>query len=557
MVLDASNDRAIVFGGESSGGRLRDVWALSLSSLTWDSVATQGTQPSAREGHSAIYDADGQRMIVFAGNDGALKNDMWQLSLPSSLGSSQWSLIDTTSAVCAREDHTAIFIPNNNNFGYNTSFMAIFGGVTPTVAENVYRNDLWLMALPSANSVTNKYPSNISCSQYVACTGECPTVRAYQSHIWDPASTRIVIFGGDYDSFSGTSNRKTFSSFTNGWPTETQNAPTGYSRTRAASVYDSASAGRLVVFGGCSTSVANACANLTFYNATTSMSLASGTDGNWSTDSTSPPPRARYDHAGVFDVRRNRLIVFGGAFPAGCDSFVDNPYKTNETWVLDYSAIGNLAACSMSKACAELSWTTPGQNGVAIQAYDVRYSSSPITESSFSSATQSTAPTPGAAGTTQYASVTGLSASHTYYFAVKAKSKGYWSLISNVVSATTASSGSTACNDCSGGASARPAWDEDAARNLQLLPPSPNPAAGSVAVEYSVPASRIGSRLQLTVFDVLGRRVRVLQDGPADAGRGSAQWDLRDASGRRVERGLYYVRLMVGGEKRIRAVIAE
>ncbi|NNE45014.1 MAG: hypothetical protein HKN12_12475, partial [Gemmatimonadetes bacterium] len=62
-------------------------------------------------------------------------------------------------------------------------------------------------------------------------------------------------------------------------------------------------------------------------------------------------------------------------------------------------------------------------------------------------------------------------------------------------------------------------------------------------------ASRFGVRLdrrgpaRLEVFDVTGRRVRTLFNGVQPAGAAERNWDLRDAAGRPVSAGLYFVRL--------------
>ncbi len=90
-----------------------------------------------------------------------------------------------------------------------------------------------------------------------------------------------------------------------------------------------------------------------------------------------------------------------------------------------------------------LTWTTPGDDsltGTAAQ-FDIRYSTSPITATNFTSATRWTgAPAPAAPGTSQSTTVTGLSPSTTYYFAMKtADEVPNWSGLSNVVSKTTAS----------------------------------------------------------------------------------------------------------------------
>lgn len=94
-----------------------------------------------------------------------------------------------------------------------------------------------------------------------------------------------------------------------------------------------------------------------------------------------------------------------------------------------------------------LSWTTPGDDslsGTASQ-FDVRYSTSPITAANFASATRFLAtPTPTAPGTSQNVVVTGLTPATLYYFAIKTGDDvPNWSLISNVVSKTTASAPDT------------------------------------------------------------------------------------------------------------------
>lgn len=70
----------------------------------------------------------------------------------------------------------------------------------------------------------------------------------------------------------------------------------------------------------------------------------------------------------------------------------------------------------------DLSWTAPADDSSPYYAssYDVRYSTSPITEANWASATQASGePTPAGAGLTENMTISGLSANTTYYFAVK------------------------------------------------------------------------------------------------------------------------------------------
>jgi chitodextrinase len=94
-----------------------------------------------------------------------------------------------------------------------------------------------------------------------------------------------------------------------------------------------------------------------------------------------------------------------------------------------------------------LNWTAPGDDSLAGRAaqYDLRYSTATITAANFSSATRLTGmAAPAVVGTTETATVTGLSPGTTYYFAIKAgDDAGNWALISNVVSKATSAAPDT------------------------------------------------------------------------------------------------------------------
>ncbi len=68
----------------------------------------------------------------------------------------------------------------------------------------------------------------------------------------------------------------------------------------------------------------------------------------------------------------------------------------------------------------------------------------------------------------------------------------------------------------------------------------PNPFSEATSLRYRL-AERGPATLE--VFDLLGRRVRVLADGVQRAGAHEVRWDGLDADGRRVASGVYLVRL--------------
>src|SRR3989344_898344 len=105
------------------------------------------------------------------------------------------------------------------------------------------------------------------------------------------------------------------------------------------------------------------------------------------------------------------------------------------------SAITNLAASQISQTSADIPWTSTGDNGIegTSASYDLRYSTSAITDANFSSATQATGlPTPKLAGSSEVYVLAGLSPSTTYFVAIQSTdSAGNTSFLSNVVTFTT------------------------------------------------------------------------------------------------------------------------
>jgi len=105
------------------------------------------------------------------------------------------------------------------------------------------------------------------------------------------------------------------------------------------------------------------------------------------------------------------------------------------------SAVADLTVTGTTGTSMSLRWTAPGNDGAVGTAasYDIRYSTSPITTSNWTSATQATGePAPAVAGTQQTFTVSGLTPSRTYYVAIRATdSSGNVGGISNVPTATT------------------------------------------------------------------------------------------------------------------------
>ena len=72
-----------------------------------------------------------------------------------------------------------------------------------------------------------------------------------------------------------------------------------------------------------------------------------------------------------------------------------------------------------------------------------------------------------------------------------------------------------------------------------LYAPYPNPFGAAATVRYDVSAA---GPVRVVVYDVLGRALAVLADGPHEAGRYAVTLD-----GRALPSGVYVVRMTAGG----------
>ena len=94
---------------------------------------------------------------------------------------------------------------------------------------------------------------------------------------------------------------------------------------------------------------------------------------------------------------------------------------------------------------------------------------------------------------------------------------------------------------------------EPGARTIISLWSSPNPFSSSTTIGYEI---NITSPVDLTLFDVTGRRVRILEAVASQPpGFYRRLWDGRDDRGQRVSAGVYYYQLRVGPQRESRSII--
>jgi hypothetical protein len=179
-IYDPVGDRVLVFGGlDTTGYYNRGLYQLSLSpSPAWSRLVVAGG-PSARAGHTAVYDEPHHRMIVFGGVDsvGSVKNDVWALNLP---GGTWTQLAPTGTPPLARYEHTAVFDSRRDR-------MLVYGGHTITGDSA----DTWELDLASGTPAWSRLLPALA-------FGRLPLGRYQHAAVYDSIGDRMLCYGGMY-----------------------------------------------------------------------------------------------------------------------------------------------------------------------------------------------------------------------------------------------------------------------------------------------------------------------------------------------------------------------
>jgi hypothetical protein len=311
-VYDSVTDQMIVFGGWQGSGLpvFNDVWSevqvIAFGQLTsvintdWAQIFPTGTAPSARFGHSAIYDSGSNRMIVYAGASSSTTclNDVWSLDTANqSGGTPSWMQLSPTGTKPGkRMAHLAFYDATNN-------IMIVYGG---TSCAGGYFSDVWTLSHANGEGGTPAWTK-------LTLMGGGPAARESASGIYDPVNNSITVYGGD----TGTNALSdvwilNHANGMGGTPKWTKLTPTGTApaaRTGASAVYDPGS-NRMLIYGG-----VNAVGGTTWYTDTWAITNANNTGGApaWVNinASVSTNPTRRY-HTAIYDHTMNDMVIFGG-----------------------------------------------------------------------------------------------------------------------------------------------------------------------------------------------------------------------------------------------------
>jgi hypothetical protein len=180
VVIDNANRRVLLFGGSAAANRFNDSWSLSLIGMpTWNRLLPTGTPPTARYGHTGVFDPVRKRLVVFGGYSTAYLNDVAILDVSG--GTPAWIPVSPTgTAPSHRRDASAIYDPVRDR-------MILFGGN----GLAGYTNDVWALSLSGTPAWTLLTPS-----------GMPPEGRDHHTAVYDSYRDRMVVVGGRVSSLA-------------------------------------------------------------------------------------------------------------------------------------------------------------------------------------------------------------------------------------------------------------------------------------------------------------------------------------------------------------------
>ena len=80
----------------------------------------------------------------------------------------------------------------------------------------------------------------------------------------------------------------------------------------------------------------------------------------------------------------------------------------------------------------------------------------------------------------------------------------------------------------------------------------PNPFNPTTEIKYGIPKD---SKVEITIYNALGQKVRSLYSGDQKAGYHTVTWDSRNESGVRLSSGIYFYRVSAGKHQSIKKMI--
>ncbi len=288
IAYDPATRQIYLFGGQANEF-LNDLWVYSMDQKSWSQVSVSGTLPPARLGHTLLWDAKRNRLVMFGGQSRSFFSDVWAFDVARG----SWTQLSRDDAGPSRRySHSAILEPGRDR-------MVISHGFTSSGRFD----DTWAFDLAN-NSWRNLTPS-----------GTKPFRRCLHHAVYDAERSQMLIFGGCASGFGPCplGDLWAFDLNTNTWSERTgQVKPPP--RTHYGMVFDDTRQ-QLVIFGG----QGNGSLNDTWeFDANRREWREAALQG--------APPAGRSRHQSAFASGEKTAFFFGGTKNTG--------ERTSELWMM-------------------------------------------------------------------------------------------------------------------------------------------------------------------------------------------------------------------------------
>lgn len=555
LAADPDSNRILLFGG-NDGPNIgdadhNDTYEYQRAISTWTLIPATGNPPDVRHDQLGVWDPNNRHLLVFGGtaNGGSVEDSVRALQFPAR----KWAGLKYYNG------------PSQSNLhpigGYDTQrdqIVMLSGGTgaEPWVFWKIGAEDYWVTLAPFAARIGGSFVADHIQGRGVLFGGYDWTTRSYLNDVWtysltnpqgwapaplgdfqppnlespvatwDDKHNRMLVFGGTTD--GGVRTNSVYALRDSGgmlvWTPITPSGTPPPPRLGMAGAYDLVG-DRLLVFGGLD--------GIGFRTGLWQLALTPSPA--WTQLFSAGGPTGRSGHSAVYDGPRHRILFFGG------DDTLGN-YQ-NETWAL------NLPGATWSKLTP--SGSLPAGRWRHVAVFDSRRSRMLM-----------------------HGGEVGLSDSTDTWELNVVPATPVWTRLSPAGTPIGARSMAAAFYDSLndrmmeiGGVSLIEgptpfAFGRQDVWGLQFVPgvvgvgpspavspwivglPSPNPSRESVRLAFEIGRP---TEVRAEIFDLSGRRLRVLADGVRPAGRHELAWDGRDASGRRAASGVYFYRLELDG----------
>ena len=293
---DLAGDRMLLYGGIRTSEPSGSLLAFPFERNFWYRPEPTSVEPNHRWEQASTWDPFNQQMVIFGGAsavNGSMLNDTWIMTNP---GTPRWNRVGYIGYTPGRVGATLVSDPNANQ-------VLLFGGwdghanYTDLRSLSLYSPVIW---------------------SPVTTIGTRPSARSFHCAVLDSARRRVLVFGGwDGRNILNDVYELRFDlSPTPSWQRLTPAGTPPVGRDAAAAVYDPVG-DRMIVFGG----------NCPAGRLNDVWSLERGGDSNrWvQLVPKGTPPSPRWFHSAIYDSRRHRVVITGGADP-------DTPF--GDTWAL-------------------------------------------------------------------------------------------------------------------------------------------------------------------------------------------------------------------------------